>query len=254
MQTTGSIVSALAICCLWQTAATQEIPPRAFAYVTYFECDAALEFRADEIVERNYAPHYDAAVEAGEILSWSWLSHFVGGEWRRVLLLTTSDIESLLASAGALGEAIQQSTPQSGRDFTEVCNKHVDYIWESAPDVGGTPPAAERGPAGFSTYYACDLNREADADELMRTAIGPVYDGHVATGGLSTWTWLKHNVGGQYRRLLSLTAADHATMLNTREAIEGEMREGRLARRFEQLNDICPQHENYMWDIQIENP
>ena len=154
MNTTGSIVSAIAICCLWQAAAAQELPARAFAYVTYFECDAALEFRADEIVERNYAPHYDAAVEAGEILSWSWLSHFVGGEWRRVLLLTTPDLESLLASAGALGEAILQSTPQSGRDFTEVCGKHTDYIWESAPDVGGTQAGIERGPAGFSTYYA----------------------------------------------------------------------------------------------------
>ena len=88
----------------------------------------------------------------------------------------------------------------------------------------------------------------------MRTAIGPVYDTHVASGGLSTWTWLKHSVGGEYRRLLSLTANDHVTMLKTREAIGNELRQGRLARRLEQLNDICPQREDYMWDIQIETP
>ena len=237
-----------------QFSAAQEPPASVFAYVTYFECDAALEFRADEIVERSYRPHYDAAVEAGEILSWSWLSHFMGGEWRRVLLLTTTDTEHLLASAGALGEAVMQSTPQSGRDFTEACSAHVDYIWESSPEVGGTPPGTERGPAGFSTYFACDINREDDADDLVRTTMGPILDRHVESGGLATWTWLKHNVGGQWRRLLSLTASDHATMLDTRASMQEELRTGRVARRYEQFNEICPTHEDYLWDIRIENP
>ena len=200
-------------------------------------------------------PHYDAAVEAGEILSWSWLSHFVGGEWRRVLLLTSPDLESLLASAGALGEAILQSTPQSGRDFTEVCGKHTDYIWESAPDVGGTQAGIERGPAGFSTYYACDLNREDEADELMRTAYWPRLRhlrrrrGAIDVGPGSNTT-LAVSIGV----CLSLTANDHVTMLKTREAIGNELRQGRVARRHAQLNDICPQREDYMWDIQIETP
>ena len=199
-------------------------------------------------------PHYDAAVEAGEIMSWSWLSHFMGGKWRRALLLTTADTEHLLASAGALGEAVMQTTPQSGRDFTEACSSHVDYIWESSPAVGGTPPGTERGPAGFSTYFACDINREDEADELMRTAFGPVYDSHVKPDGLSTWTWLKHYVGGEWRRLLSLTAPDHATMLAAREAVLEQLQAGRTARRFETFNDICPTHEDFMWDIRIETP
>ena len=53
-----------------------------FAYVTYFECDQAAEARADEIVNRIYAPHYDSALEQGDIASWSWLAHYVGGKWR----------------------------------------------------------------------------------------------------------------------------------------------------------------------------
>ena len=244
-----------AVACLAAHAVlAQDSQDQAFAYVTYFECDAALEFRADEIVERNYRPHYDAAVEAGEILSWSWLAHYVGGEWRRVLVLTTADVETLIASAGALGEAILQTTPQSGRDFTEVCSKHVDYIWETTPGIGGTATASERGAVGFSTYFRCDINREDEADELVRMTFGPIYNRYVDNGGLVTWNWLRHNVGGQWRRLLSLTAASHADMLNTRRAILEEMQQGRTARRFEEFNEICPVHEDYMWDIRIENP
>lgn len=235
-------------------ASAQERRPAAYAYVTYFECDAALEFRADEIIARNYKPHYDAAIEAGEILSWSWLAHYVGGKWRRVLLLTAADMETLLASAGALGEAILQTTPQSGRDFTEVCGAHVDYIWEAAPEVGGTPAGTERGPVGFSTYFDCDVNREADADRLVRDVMGPIYNAEMESGGLTSWTWLRHNMGGRWRRLLSLTATDHMTMMTTRARVLAKLQEGRNQRRFEAFNDICPDHEDYMWDIQIENP
>lgn len=235
-------------------APAQEADSPAYAYVTYFDCDAALEFRADEIIARNYKPHYDAAVEAGEILSWSWLAHYVGGEWRRVLLLTAPDMETLLAAAGALGEAILQTTPQSGRDFTEVCGSHVDYIWEAAPEVGGTPAGTERGPVGFSTYFDCDVNRETDADSLVRDVMAPIYDRQVAAGGLTSWTWLKHNVGGQWRRLLSLTASDHMTMMATRAAVLDELQTGRNQRRLEAFTEICPDHEDYLWDIQIENP
>ncbi len=242
------------VLCHSTTVSAQQADAGGYAYVTYFECDAALEFRADEIVARNYKPHYDAAVEAGEIISWSWLSHYVGGEWRRVLLLTAMDMDTLLSAAGALGEAIQQTTPQSGRDFTEVCNRHVDYIWEAAPEVGGTPPGSERGDAGFSTYFGCNVNREAEADALVRDVMGPIYNRHVAEGGLTSWTWLKHNVGGQWRRLLSLTASDHMTMMETRAAVLAEIQSGRNQRRYEAFNDICPDHEDYMWDIQIENP
>ena len=69
-----------------------------------------------------------------------------------------------------------------------------------------------------------------------------------------TWTWLSHNVGGQWRRLLSLTARDHITMMRTRETIVAELRSGRVKRAFDQMNEICPDHQDYMWDIQMETP
>ena len=233
------LLSMAALFCLPGTVYAQDdASPVAYGYVTYFECDAGREYRADEIIERSFKPHYDAAVEAGDIVQWSWLTHFVGGKWRRALVLTTSNMDDLLASAGALGEAIEESTPAAGRDFTEICPIHEDYIWQSVGDTGSTL-GVSRGNVGFSVYMKCDVNRESRADELVQETLGPIYDAQVESGGLVGWNWLTHHVGGEFRRLLSMTASDHNTMMRTRDAIIAEMQSGRTGRAFEQLNEIC---------------
>ena len=251
MMLAGLITIAIA---LPATTGAQDDAAVAFAYVTYFECNPATEYRADENIERSFKPHYDAAVEAGTILSWSWLGHFVGAKWRRALVLTAGNMNDLLDAAGALGEAIAESTPESGRVFTEVCPVHEDYIWETVPGVGGTAAGQERGDVGFSVYIECDVNREERVDELMQETLGQIYDQQVADGNLATWTWLRHNVGGDYRRLLSLTGADHKGMMRTRAAILEQIRSGRSERAFNQMNDICPKHTDYMGDIVYETP
>ena len=225
-----------------------------YAYVTYFECDAGREYRADEIIERSFKPHYDAAVKSGEILQWSWLSHFIGGKWRRALVITTGSMDNLLASAGALGEAIEESTPEAGRVFTEICPVHEDYIWETVPGVAASTPGQDRGQAGFSVYMDCDVNREARVDQIMGETIGPLYKAQMAAGNLVSWSWLSHNVGGKWRRLLSLTATDHNTLMHARAAVIDELSSGRAQRAFNQVNEICPDHQDYMWDVRFETP
>lgn len=248
------VLMVAALFCLPGTVYSQDDASSvAYGYVTYFECDAGREYRADEIIERSFKPHYDAAVEAGDIVQWSWLTHFVGGKWRRALVLTASNMDDLLASAGALGEAIEETTPAAGRDFTEICPIHEDYVWTTTADTGSTL-GESRGNAGFSVYFDCDVNRESRVDQLVRETLGPIYDAQVASGGLVGWNWLTHSVGGQYRRLLSMTATDHNTIMMTRDAILAEMQSGRARRAFEQLNDICPDHVDYMWDIRFETP
>ena len=217
---------------LWLPAvvSAQETTPPAYAYVTYFICDPSVESRADEIIKRNYAPHYDAAVEHGEIAQWSWLAHYVGGEWRRVLVLTARNLDDLLDASGALGEIIEESTPEAGRVFTEVCGEHIDYIWQSTPGVDGTSVGDARGDAGFSMYMMCDMAREQRADEIMREEFAPIYNRYVEEGHLASWTWLQHNVGGVYRRLLAVTGADHKTLFRARQSIIGELQDRRMRR------------------------
>ena len=124
----------------------QETQPL-YAYATYFVCTPEGESRADEIIKTSFKPHYDAAVEHGDISSWSWLQHFVGGYWRRVLVVTANNMDSLLDASGALGEIIEDQTPEAGRAFSGICSSHEDYIWESVPGVGTGASAGGRGDA-----------------------------------------------------------------------------------------------------------
>ncbi len=225
-----------------------------YAYATYFVCSPDGESRADEIINSSFKPHYDAAVEHGDISSWSWMQHYIGGKWRRVLVITARDMDSILDASGALGEIVQDQTPEAGRAFSGICSSHEDYIWETVEGVSTDATAGNRGSVGFTAYFECDLNGEDKADELMRDTFGPIYARHVGSGELVTWNWLKHNVGGDYRRILTMTATDHKTLMKTRAAILAEFDDRRTERALKEFNKICHTHHDYLWDILEQTP
>lgn len=223
-----------------------------YAYSTYFVCTNDRESRADEIIRSSYKPHYDLAVEQEQIISWTWLQHYVGGNWRRVLVVITSNMEAALETSGALGEIISDTTPEAGRAFSEICNSHEDYIWESVPGIGGGPMTADRGSATFSTYLQCDQSREERADALFRDELAAVYSKHVGEGKLTSWNWLKQTVGGNYRRLLTLGAVDHNSLLMARAAIHAELKGRKYDRALREFREICHTTTDYMWDEFLE--
>lgn len=225
-----------------------------YVYATYFVCSPDGESRADEIINSSFKPHYDAAVEQGDILSWSWMQHFVGGQWRRVLVIITPDMDSLIDASGALGEIVSENTPEAGRAFSAICSSHEDYVWQTVDGISGSSASDQRGDAGFSVYFRCDISREERADELVAETLAPVYDRHVAEGELTSWSWLQHNIGGEWRRLLIMGAADHKAIVRARAAIIEELQERRAKRAVDELNSICHSHTDYMWDILIQTP
>ena len=225
-----------------------------YAYATYFVCTPDGESRADEIIKTSFKPHYDAAVEHGDISSWSWLQHFVGGNWRRVLVITANNMESILDSSGAIGEIIEAQTPEAGRAFSAICSSHEDYIWQAVEGVSTGATAGNRGNAGFTVYFECNLNEEKRADELVGSTFAPIYNQHLTDGGLRSWNWLAQHVGGVYRRILTMTANDHKTLMNTRAAILDAMDDRRTTKALEEFQDICFRHNDYMWDILVQSP
>ncbi len=220
-----------------------------YVYSTYFVCSPDAESRADEIVRSSFKPHYDAAVEQGDIISWSWMQHFVGGEWRRVLLIIAPDMDSLLDASGAVGEVIEDETPEAGRAFSAICSSHEDYIWRTLPGVGTGAATGERGSAGFTVYLECDMSREERADEIVREVLAPVYDAHIGDGKLNSWNWLEHHVGGPWRRILALGADDHKTMMRARDSILAELDDRRYERAMRELSEVCHTHSDYMWNV-----
>ena len=245
-----------ALLCLLPLAAgaqENESPPT-YAYATYFICSPDGETRADEIIATSFKPHYDAAVEHGDIQGWAWYQHFVGGQWRRLLVLMANDINSLIDASGALGEIISANTPEAGRAFSAICSSHEDYIWQTVDDVGGTAVTETRGDAGFSAYMICDMAKEERADELVREVFGPIYDQHLGEDGLQSWNWLSHIVGGEYRRALIMGASDHKTLMRERAKIIEKFGDRKLKRAADEFNAICGSHRDYMWDILIQTP
>ena len=245
-----------AILCVLPLAgvAQESESPITYAYATYFICSPDGETRADEIISTTFKPHYDAAVEHGDIVGWAWYQHFVGGKWRRLLVLLANDIDSLLDASGALGEIIADNTPEAGRAFSAICSSHDDYIWQTVEGVGGVDVTERRGDAGFSAYMICDMAKEERADELVREVFGPIYDSHVGEDGLTSWNWLSHNVGGKFRRALIMGAPDHKTLMRERAEIIEELGERRRERSLREFNEICGSHDDYMWDILIQTP
>jgi len=239
-------------CAATGTLAQQaEDQPQSYTYATYYVCDVTRQGRADEIVEADMAPVYDAAVEDGTISAWGWLVHRTGGMWRRAQFYTASSIDALFAAEEAISAELQENDSGSDEEFGRICNTHEDYIWMGLASSAGNQPGSPRGEVGLSAYYVCEYSKQARADEIVRTVLAPIYDAHVGEGMFSSWGWQGHFVGGEYRRLGTVTADDFPTLLETRNLIIAATADNELAAEF---NEICGSHADYLWDIRLETP
>jgi hypothetical protein len=231
-------------------AQDDEAPPKPLVYATYFECEPNDQWLADMIVETVYKPVYDAAVEDGTIIDWGWLAHHTGGTWRRGIYRIAATMEALLGGGDAISAKIREANPAAARQFGRICNKHDDYIWQSVNGSGGgdsIDAATIPSKAGVSMYLVCDMAKQGRADEIM-AELAEVYNAHVKEGELTGWSWLQHQVGGKYRRLLAMRGADHQGVLTAWGDIVDEMYEKHEAISTE-FDEICYTHQDYIWDI-----
>ena len=234
-------------------AGAQEDEATSYVYGIYYECDMEKQWLADMLVEHAFAPAFDAAVEEGTISAWGWLVHHTGGKWRRVLYYSAPTIDGMLGALESVFDAAEKEHPEAGRALNEICGSHEDYIWQWGTGSSPAGRAETRGEAGFSVYMNCEMGREARADEIVEEVFAPIYDQQVKAGKLVSWGWLKHFVGGKWRRLSVMTAADHMTLLNVRNAVIEEM-VAKNSEATEEFDSICGSHQDYMWDIMFETP
>lgn len=99
-------------------------------FSTYQVCHEATEGLSDEVMKSLYAPIYDAQVKAGRLHSWAWFSHFVGGKYRRLLVLDGPSFASILAARDSVIAETQAKYPQIGAADATVCDGHTDYLWD----------------------------------------------------------------------------------------------------------------------------
>lgn len=222
--------------------AQEEKTPDTFVYSTYYQCEATRLDEIDELVG-EMATIYDQATASGEISGWGWLRHDMGGEWRRAFYAVGSDPAALMDTLDALGDKTGEI--EGSDQFSAICDEHVDYMWRMASSSPQSAAAAP-GSVGVSVYYKCDFNRESFADSIVEHHVAEILNAHLGEGGLVSWSWLQHQIGGEFRRLLAMRGSDRTSLLTAWGAIVGQLQEkhGDAMREF---NDICFTHEDYIW-------
>jgi hypothetical protein len=243
-----SIPAALLLTGALATGVSAQEAESTYTYATYFYCSTATQEQADELVMKNTAPHFDAAVKDGTISGWGWMGHHTGGKWRRIQYHQANGLDALLAAQETVNGRIDKALGGKDDGFSAICASHDDYIWKAETGSSGKT----RGKAGLSTYHVCDLNREDRADEIVEKLFAPVLNKAVADGKLTSWGWQSHVVGGKYRRLATMTAANHAGLLKAwGEVLDSIYGDGDNAEANE-FSDICNSHSDYLWNIMHE--
>jgi hypothetical protein len=96
----------------------------------YFECSAARESRADTLVTEAFAPTWNRYVKPGALDSWGWHEHVSGGKYRRLLILNGANHKEILAAQDSILTQGARERPSEGREFSEICHSHQDYLWD----------------------------------------------------------------------------------------------------------------------------
>lgn len=237
--------------CAGLVMAQDDEMPDVFTYATYFYCDVGNEETADTIMERN-APLWDKLVDDGAILGWGWMSHHTGGQWRRIRWHQSDSLVGAMAALDTMTDVVEKKYGEddaANADFAAACPRHDDYVWQLENGMSGEA----RGKAGFSVYYKCDIAREERADEIIEAHAKPILDKMVEDGGLTSWGWQSHLIGGSVRRLQTMTAEDLPTLLTSRTALIEAMYPEDDAMGIE-FADICGPHVDYIWDLDLGKP
>lgn len=223
-------------------------------YASYFECDPQRQARVDALTREAFAPLFDQRVADKQLLAWGWLAHNFGGRWNRVSYMVAPSREAVLEAQGALLEDFRARQAKAVAEFNGICPSHDDYLWSG---IAASQPAQQvaqaRTPAAYSIYYECAMARESRADTLVMQSLAPIWNRYVKEGGLRSWGWYGHGIGGKYRRLLVLDGPSHAAILASTDSLLAATRRERPAEGRE-FNEICPSHQDYLWDIQIARP
>jgi hypothetical protein len=212
---------------------------------TYHRCSTADEGEADFIMNTVFSDIYQKQVDNGSISGWGWVEHTAGGPWRRISTITAPDRAAAMTAWGAIVNEIEAEHPGAWHRFNEICGSHHDYVWNLTAASEGTDPATTPS-AWASQYWVCDETKEARADELMMEEMGPVYDKHIAAGHLAGWSWYSHEIGGRFRRLLTVAAADDFDLLDGRAMVIDELF-AEHADVLEEFGNICGGHVDYLW-------
>jgi hypothetical protein len=99
-----------------------------------------------------------------------------------------------------------------------------------------------------ANYYRCSTADEGEADFIMNAVFADVYQAHVDSGDLIAWGWVEHTIGGDWRRISTITAEDRSTATRVWGEIVAEL-EDEHPNALHRFNEICDSHDDYIWTV-----
>jgi hypothetical protein len=242
---TAAIVAAVVVSLLAPVAAHAQDEEQQIIFGIYYRCNQAQETRADDIYRDVVAPVVQRHVEMGHLTGTLWLQHSQGGAWRRIWATMGTDLNQMMDMRQAIVDELRENHPEAMADLQAACPSHDDYIWIANENSANTDPDAVGG-ATLSAYHSCDMSREPEADAIFSRVLAPLYEKHTDMGHLASWGYYSHRVGGVFRRLETMSGADHKTLLAMQAAIYDEANEVDAAAMTE-FRSICSWHSDYLW-------
>jgi hypothetical protein len=207
----------------------------------YFRCGQGTAGQADDVIRDKWFPVLQRHVDAGNLTGFGLLAHIQGGAWRRGLFTVGSGLDQMMDTRDQIIQELLQDDDALNELGTH-CPSHDDYIWTGVSNSSPDPDAL--GTATMSSYHMCERAHEGRADEIFEEVLAPLYQKHMDMGHIASWGWYAHRSGGVFRRLETMSGADHKTLLNMQGAIYGEA--DPLA--MQELFEICETHVDYMWN------
>jgi hypothetical protein len=229
------------------TGVEAQTPAPVFTMSAYHRCDINRQARADTLFNQIYAPALDKQVKAGHLTGYGFLSHRVGGAWRRLQSMSASSLADLMAGQAAAMEEIGRTNQKGLTEFNSICGSHDDYIWSRASGSAPNPSAPPVPGGGFlySRYFFCSDEGTAD---LVMDAVGvAVMNKQVADGHITGWSWLRHSTGGTIRRVLNWNAPDALSALTASQQISAALRAEPMWSAFA---NGCNGHTDYLWHVE----
>jgi len=244
------VLTVVGLCAVWSAPSWAQ-QGTATAMTTYYRCNQATEQRADAIFKEHVAPLYAKQVEAGHLTSYGWARHWLGGEWRRLEYFIGTDVDTMVDARDAVIQELEASHKAAVDEFYGICSSHDDYVWGvAASSQDASTAGTNRGQVGVSTYFQCG-DHESEADAIVNLAIAPEMKKHIDAGKIASWSWLRHEIGGRYRRALIIDTASHKAAVGYWSGIAATLGQAQpeMMRRF---NEICPSHTDYIWDLSMD--
>jgi len=115
--------------------------------------------------------------------------------------------------------------------------------------VGVTYLHAQDGPTATSmaTYYRCTQGDAARADTIFNQHVVPFFNAEKSAGRITSFGWLKHWSGGEWRRLFYMSSNDADKLLDSYMGLIKMAQSAEHAKAMDDFDRICSSHDDYTW-------